>query len=192
MPLPGQTTWLTPVAVVAIVALAVGIATELMPGAEHRRNQPPHESSGPANQRHEPEALNANAPPQDRIVETAEHGDICANANSDENHDLCQQWRMAEAAERLVTVTIFEVAFLVLTFGAALAAAFYSRAAVKASERTAKKQLRAYVNVTNVTSEYLNNGVIYRTTVSIRNSGQTPAYGIQQARIIHGSVEYGW
>jgi hypothetical protein len=115
---------------------------------------------------------------------------LCNSSDEEKNRDLCQQWRMAEAAEkqarwtkRLFGLTVVEIGALVaslcFTAWAAMAAGLAARAAnrsVELTEQTAKRQLRAYLLVDKAVAELdmVNHRVI--ACVTLKNSGQTPAY----------------
>jgi hypothetical protein len=130
----------------------------------------------------------------------------CESPIDREESDLCQQWRMAEAAEQQAKwtrlqffATSFEVTFLVLavtfTAWAAVAASKAARAGDKAAEAaqrsvalaadTAKRQLRAYVTVVYSAKqkpERMDSPPSFYVT--LRNAGNTPAYGLTSGMLI--------
>ena len=90
----------------------------------------------------------------------------CDNPKSETDSDLCQQWRMAEAAEEMADWTLgqlistsVEVVLIFIAIGVALYAGYWARRAAKAGDKTVKvasiavqdtresneRQLRAYV-----------------------------------------------
>lgn len=109
---------------------------------------------------------------------------LCRNPKTVGDRDLCQQWRMAEAAQDLYQITKLEVFALALTvFFTAYAAIAAARAAgaankaVEVTERTAKSQLRAYVTVEDNQINVVGNGIDAR--IAVINCGQTPAYRLR-------------
>lgn len=119
---------------------------------------------------------------------------LCRQATTIEERDLCQQWRMAEAAKRQVAwtarqfwVTAAEIGALILTVfftgWAALAAGRAARATEKATSvasDTAKTQLRAYVHIDDTAGPNVDGEPPYLFKYYIKNAGQTPAYGVRQ------------
>ena len=119
---------------------------------------------------------------------------LCDEAKAGPESDLCQQWRMAQAAEkqvhwtrRLYFLTFWEIGALVLTLlataAAAIAAVIAARAArdaVKIASNTAEYQLRAYVAqeiiiwtpIKQPGSKTING---YNLTIRWKNCGSTPA-----------------
>jgi hypothetical protein len=57
---------------------------------------------------------------------------------------------------------------------------------VRGSEKTAERQLRAYVGITEATVSDFAVGQILRVSMTIKNSGQTPAYKVTQHYSIMG------
>lgn len=109
--------------------------------------------------------------------ESAERDDEpCHNANS----DLCQQARMAVAAEGLVTLTKIEIAALFATFVFSIGTALYTIF-------SNQSQLRAYVGVVSVRTAGLH-GAPADIAVGVKNTGQTPARHLKlRMRSIAGS-----
>lgn len=114
---------------------------------------------------------------------------LCDKPQTPEERDLCQQWRMAEAAEkqakwtrRQVWITVAEVlgllAVVVLTVVTARAANRSAKAAeavVKETRKTAECQLRAYVHPSKIAIKLSEDGMA-TATIPLENTGQTPAY----------------
>jgi hypothetical protein len=97
--------------------------------------------------------------------------------------DLCQQSRMATAAERQVNWTKWSVIAtsiaIFFTAWAALAASKAAAAAdraVEISADTAKRQLRAYVAIRNATHKKI--GADNLIDIALSNGGQTAAYNV--------------
>ena len=133
-------------------------------------------------------------PKQERKQPTPKKQALCDEAKAGPESDLCQQWRMAQAAEkqvhwtrRLYFLTFWEIGALVLTLlataAAAIAAVIAARAArdaVKIASNTAEHQLRAYVAqeviiwspVTQPGTQTING---YSLAVRWKNFGSTPA-----------------
>ncbi len=134
------------------------------------------------------------APPQaeDKPAYTADYERACSEPQDAGEADLCQQWRSANAAERIVELTSAQVEWTKLEFAALFAtliattfaawaaaiAAIATRHSVQVSDETARRQLRAYVFVDS--AELLNfrfrPRVLPEARIVMRNSGQTPAY----------------
>jgi hypothetical protein len=57
---------------------------------------------------------------------------------------------------------------------------------VRSAEKTAERQLRAYVGITKATMSNFGVGQILRMSMTIKNSGQTPAYRLTQHYSIMG------
>lgn len=119
----------------------------------------------------------------------------CYQADTTEQRDLCQQFRMAESTEDLVGLTQWQIAgtgleILLIAFAVGIAtwaawearrAARYGKDSVDVADRAAKAQLRAYVHVSNAWIEW--DGDIPIAHVVIKNFGQTPAYDVVGATI---------
>lgn len=127
--------------------------------------------------------------------------DPCESAQSREDRDLCQQWRMAQAAESQAGwteaqfwITLAEVIglLLVVIYTAKTARdagrnAAAAEAIVKVSQETAERQLRAYVHVESIALEYIKESREWMVIATIKNHGLTPA---KRCRIRIG-VNYG-
>jgi len=114
---------------------------------------------------------------------------LCKSATDPKDRDLCQQWRMAEAAkkqakwtQRQFWATVAEIGALALTVlftgWAAIAAGRAAKAANKSvalTEDTAKRELRAYFLYD--LAEILDFGPGLRPSIRLifKNYGQTPA-----------------
>lgn len=133
-------------------------------------------------------------PKQEQKQPTPKKQALCDEAKAGPESDLCQQWRMAQAADkqvhwtrRLYFLTFWEIGALVLTLlataAAAIAAVIAARAArdaVKIASNTAKHQLRAYVAqevIIWTILEHPETKVLtgYNLTIRWKNCGSTPA-----------------
>ena len=131
--------------------------------------------------------------PVEQDTRSREHKSLCDSPKNAEEADLCQQWRMAEAAEkqakwtqRQFWITVAEVAGLLLTVGfvawtasVAVRSAKAAEAAVKITSDTAQHQLRAYVSRKNIIWKRnidTNGGLMNFDVVIVwENCGATPA-----------------
>ncbi|MEZ5933883.1 MAG: hypothetical protein R3F54_18425 [Alphaproteobacteria bacterium] len=124
---------------------------------------------------------------------TADYQRVCDNPQSTEEADLCQQWRMAEATEKMegtaarqLRATYFEIAGLLFTVfftaWAAIAASKAARAANKSISVTrelGQKQIRAYVGIIDAKVHDFRLGQVVRLDLTMRNSGRSPAYNVR-------------
>jgi hypothetical protein len=95
------------------------------------------------------------------------------DSTDERNHaDVCAQNRMASAAEQGFLVLVFTLVFS----GAAAVAAWLT---VRTMKRTAERQLRAYVFPVHVRMENFGPGLAPTAKITVRNTGQTPAYKLQ-------------
>jgi hypothetical protein len=116
---------------------------------------------------------------------------ICEQPKDKDQADLCQQWRVAEAADTQALLNALGLLLLagtlVFTGWAAVAAARAAKAAqssVELTSRTAERQLRAYVSVQGFKIDLLldeaTKKVISRTIyITWINSGATPARNVR-------------
>jgi hypothetical protein len=111
---------------------------------------------------------------------------ICKAPYNREYADLCQQWRVAEAAEKqVIAIWISNGALiftLILTAVATWAASRAARAAEKAvevTEGTAKQELRAYVDIKGGVIRLPLDHSEMMVRVDFSNYGQTPATNIR-------------
>ena len=116
----------------------------------------------------------------------------CDQAKSHDEADLCEQRRMAKAAERTVDLNWLQVivgtaGFVGLLWNlyyvrqstkAAINAATAAQGSVAITADTAKRQLRAYVSNVATTLEGFAFGQQPKTAVTVQNDGQTPAHGL--------------
>lgn len=106
----------------------------------------------------------------------------CQNPQTDQQADLCQQWRMAKATEELVTLTERQfwllVATLVVTVfaaGAAVAAARYAKQAVSVTRDIGMAEARAYIDISHFPPGFNFGPEVASVSLKIANLGQTPA-----------------
>lgn len=132
-------------------------------------------------------AVTADKPQPQRNPET--YGDPCKNPKYGSESDLCQQWRMAEAAEETadwtygqMLATGIEAILLAIAIGVASWAGFWAkRAAIATAETaqiasdTAERQLRAYIHIKNPTIT-INEDKSVEVNIPAHNAGQTPAH----------------
>lgn len=123
------------------------------------------------------------------------HQNPCNDPKYGRKSDLCQQWRMAEAAEETATWTLGQIiatgiegGLLAIAIFVAGVAAYWAKRAAEAGDETvnvareatedarisAERQLRAYVCVSGVQLKFAPLRV--RATVVAKNAGATPAY----------------
>jgi hypothetical protein len=129
--------------------------------------------------------------------------DPCYRAESHDAADLCAQWRAAFAAEKAAKAAHEAVTWTIVgTFlsAAALFALFMTlrqteRALAQAqrgneiSEKTAHRQLRAYVVISNMAIENIAQGENPDVTYDLINVGQTPAYEVRHmAKVFNAST----
>lgn len=124
---------------------------------------------------------------EDQKGEPKSYWAICKNPHNRADADLCQQWRMARAAEKQANLTfkqfiatIVEIALLVAAVIAAVSAAIYAARASKAAAETVgamRRSERAYVTISHEPPGLeLTKPVGYASfVIKIENSGRTPA-----------------
>jgi hypothetical protein len=59
---------------------------------------------------------------------------------------------------------------------------------VRGAEKTAERQLRAYLGITQATASNFGAGQIFMVSITVKNSGQTPAYKVTQHYSIMGGA----
>lgn len=113
----------------------------------------------------------------------------CGESGDHDEQDLCEQRRMSQAAidavwwaraQTLLGIAGFVaiVTTLLFTASATRAASKAARAAqdsVRVASDTAERELRAYVSLSEVRIDNLNEGQPFKVTLKIKNVGQTPA-----------------
>ncbi|MEE8177628.1 MAG: hypothetical protein V3T65_06510 [Acidobacteriota bacterium] len=114
---------------------------------------------------------------------------LCDSPQSREKNDLCQQWRMAEAAEEMADWTLgqilatgVEAVLLAIAIGVAWWAGSWAKRAAIAGNETVETtreiglaQARAYVHPMGLNIVMDENGMI-TGTARVENVGKTPAY----------------
>lgn len=145
------------------------------------------------------------SPPPQQPVGPEQAKSQCDKPQTPEQRDLCQQWRMAEAAEkqaewtrRQFWVTAAEVAgLLVIIIFTALTAKAANRSAkaaedvVRETRKTAERELRAYTGFAKIGLDWAD--TIITTNLQFINHGQTPARNVQlfaDFRISNASVDF--
>ena len=177
----GRVTWL-------IAAFLIFAAT---PGLS-QSNEPVGECTGTCAYQKNKAAEDAAIWEKHQKNKAADYRKICNESHDREYADLCQQWRMAEFAKRQVKwvrnqfwATVVEGILLLVTVIftgiaaiAATKAANAANASVEVASKNAERQLRAYVYVDEISiseDDKTTTGKC-RVSVSIKNSGQTPAH----------------
>lgn len=126
---------------------------------------------------------------------------ICDQPKNKEHADLCQQWRMAEAAEFQIWLSAIGVLLLIGTLIFTAIAARAARDAAKSAREAADaanssaqsdreaniltqvhagQQLRAYLHIDDTKGPDLDSGPPFIFEFFIKNGGQTPAYTVKQ------------
>ena len=132
-----------------------------------------------------------------RIVEDSENAERAKRRESDadqrERDDLSAQQSMAESTEMIVTISwwqlVLATAGTVLVFGS-LFAAFWAN---WISRDTARRQLRAYIDVDAAKAEHFTGPSApehIRFMIILKNSGQTPARDVSGWVTCHFSAEF--
>lgn len=136
----------------------------------------------------------------DEVVSAETYRAICEKPEDRDHADLCQQWRMAQAAkqqlvwlERQFWLTLLEILGLLAALGfsawASIAAsravrvgevsAKAARKAITVSMDTARRELRAYVFTETYRLEAPMKGKRPKAIFKINNAGQTPARNVR-------------
>ncbi len=179
---------------IAFVLLSAGVAL-----AEQDKDR---ERSGI---RDEPHAKQEQAPPSTPLIvgtdsatakpDPNDYRDPCAEPKTQDDADLCQQWRMAEAAEETadwtfgqVIATGLEAVLLAIAIVIASWAGYWARRAAKAGDRgvdatwdIGMAQTPAYIQVTKVTALLTERAIGAREmivptiSIEVTNSGNSPA-----------------
>ena len=101
----------------------------------------------------------------------------CGDALDQSQSDLCQQWRMAEAADQMVKVSWGQLFLTALSLFGLAGTIYVTTRSNMLLKRSSEQQLRAYLTVAECTWEQLPDG--YLLSVVVKNSGQTPAIGVR-------------
>lgn len=156
-----------------LVILAFGMVLH-----ESREKNGPHNDTQTSAQQNQGGATTSLPVQQDQ---PAPNQTPCDYPQTTEQHELCQQWRMANATDEqarwvfpIFAVTVIEIGLLIIIVGMTVRA---TNAAVQANgiaRDTAKKQLRAYVLPTGVGFSEDHAGRL-KIVIKFKNTGQTPA-----------------
>jgi hypothetical protein len=133
-------------------------------------------------------------PPQDE-KSPRPYQELCDKPQTNEEADICQQWRMANAAQeqiywlgRQYKLAQWEIVLLtgsiIVTLLAVIAAAIAARSAqqsVAVAQDTARRELRAYVSGRPNFIVSFSNAIPARAHYEISNGGSTPAYNLRNA-----------
>lgn len=134
-------------------------------------------------------AVSADRP--QRQSEPKDYRDPCSAPKSANESDLCQQWRMAEAAEETanwtygqVIATAVEAILLAIAIGFAWRAGYWAKRAaitgaetVEVTRTVGMAQSRAYIHPSGPKLTMHENGTI-TVFIRLKNFGQTPAYDV--------------
>jgi len=123
-------------------------------------------------------------------TETAEQGEAqtrpywpnCERPKDHNDADVCVQRRMANAAEQQNQINTWALIALVATLFATGIAAVAAWVTVRTMQETAKRELRAYINLDNATVTVKDGEFMFRAT--LKNYGQTPAHSVVSIRAV--------
>ena len=173
------------------------ITAILLPAIALNAADEPRQPAVVAQPEKQPEATQP-SPPDDKKLTPEEYRNPCGPTDRPDVADLCEQRRVAEATEQSVKwaerqfwasvggifgllVTIY---FSARATRAAITAAKAAEANVTVAAKTAKRQLRAYVSLFGATVDWLQHNRTICIKIHVRNTGQTPAYGVQHVNDI--------
>lgn len=114
-----------------------------------------------------------------RATKTTEDQSPCHGSVDAPKSDLCQQWRMAEAAEKQANWSKWQALLSALAVSGLIATIIYTHMTLRLTDKTARRQLRAYVSFSKVRISSIAANKAPKVDVTILNSGQTPAYDLQ-------------
>ncbi|MFZ3180957.1 MAG: hypothetical protein WA156_12290, partial [Methylocystis silviterrae] len=116
----------------------------------------------------------------------------CSYPNSLDEADLCEQRKMSASADQTIYLGWWQLALSVFGFAALIYTLYLTRIATgeavesnKIARGTAESELRAYVFAEQAILK--RDGNVFKATVTIKNSGQTPAYKFDHFSIIEGT-----
>lgn len=130
---------------------------------------------------------------QDKDGRPQHYRNICEKPRNKDHAALCQQWRVAEAAERQAEIAYWQavasalgiiglVASIVVSAWASIAAGRAAKAAEKSvdvASETASRQLRAYLSIAEATIRFPDGNAKSNfppnISIKFKNFGQTPA-----------------
>lgn len=119
-------------------------------------------------------------------AQASEYENPCRKGSDNRDSDLCAQWKAADAARdaadyarQQLLIAAFGIAGLILTLWLTYGALNATRAGVDLAADTAKRQLRAYISADKIQALGFRPGGQQALGVLIKNSGQTPAYGVR-------------
>ena len=135
----------------------------------------------PAAQERSADALESIATRYNEQAERAERspeGNPCQPGDDQRNSDLCAQWKAADAAAdsawwaaRGTWISGISGLLVILAIGLAFQSNWIAR-------DTAKRQLRAYLNITSLNGNPFGVGTTVAAHFTVTNSGQTPAHDV--------------
>ena len=106
----------------------------------------------------------------------------CQETEAGPYSDLCQQWRMAKAAENQADWSRWQVLLSLLGIGGLIATIIYTHKTFRLTAKTSERELRAYVSLDggSITLQWdLINGFSVSSHAELKNFGQTPAYDLR-------------
>jgi hypothetical protein len=105
---------------------------------------------------------------------------VCEQPKDREHADLCQQWRVAEAAETQIFLSVLGLILLAFTLVFTAIAAVAAWRTVNTMRRTSERQLRAYVSFVGPAFQISKVGddeqIVISVEARMKNAGQTPAH----------------
>ena len=103
----------------------------------------------------------------------------CQESQGGPYTDLCQQWRMAKAAEDQADWSRTQVILSVIGICGLIATILYTHLTFRLTAHTTQRQLRAYV--LGSASELQEIDGVFVLTVVLKNFGQTPAFNTRMS-----------
>ncbi len=105
--------------------------------------------------------------------------ETCQKPKDRQYAELCQQWRMAEAAGEQVVWARRQFWASVFGIIGVIATIIYTHLTLRLTNQTTERQLRAYFSINPTTFyDFGVRGTVNRIDFKTRNHGQTPAYRI--------------
>jgi len=127
--------------------------------------------------------------------------DPCGPNQYNSNADLCAQWKAADAATNAAWWAAISAILSVVGLLGVAGAIFLTIQSNRIARDTARRQLRAYLNVILTTPLDFKVGEMFGATINLANKGQTPAYDVviklylgqrplplDQSTLLHGPI----
>jgi hypothetical protein len=115
------------------------------------------------------------ASPDQEKAQTYDHPPNCEKPKSYSEADLCQQRRVADAAERQNNINLGTLGLLAATLLATVIAAYAAWQTVRTMRDNAQKELRAYIFVERASITDVRKPDGYQVSILSKNFGKTPA-----------------